>query len=164
MEHRLKKMTGNATFDLWPYCPHDFDITVTTELEERHWRFIKSKFQKYWLLVPGKKNLTPDAILYIYKSTIRPCLEYCCHTWAGSPKCHISLLDKIQRRVFKLIGPELGSQLEPLSHRRNFACLSLLYRYINLLWRSLFSFATAPLFFKTYSSCFNFSPIYACSF
>ena len=26
--------------------------------------------------------------LYLYKSTIHPCIEYCCHVWAGAPSCY----------------------------------------------------------------------------
>ena len=33
--------------------------------------------------------------LYLYKSTIRPYMEYCCHVWAGAPSCYLELLDKI---------------------------------------------------------------------
>ena len=35
---------------------------------------------------------------YIYKSTIRPCMEYCCHVWAGATSCYLELLDKLKNR------------------------------------------------------------------
>ena len=73
--------------------------------------------------------LTPAAIHYLYKSQIRPRMEYCCHIWAGSPKCSLSCLDRVQRRMRWLIGDALFKTLQPLSHRRNVASLSLLYRY-----------------------------------
>ena len=34
----------------------------------------------------ARKFLTPAAILYLYKSQIRPKIEYCSHIWAGSSK------------------------------------------------------------------------------
>ena len=76
-----------------------------------------------------RKFLTPAAVHYLYKSQIRPKMEYCCHIWAGLPKTSLSCLDRVQRRLRRLIGDELFKSLQPLSHRRNVASLSLLYRY-----------------------------------
>ena len=55
--------------------------------------------------------------------------KYCCHIWAGAPASCLDLLDKIQKRVVNLVGPILSSSLQPLSHRRDVASLSLFYRY-----------------------------------
>ena len=79
----------------------------------------------------SKKYLTPAAILYLYKSQIRPKMEYCCHIWSGASKSSLSSLDKVQRRLRRLVGDNLFSTLQPLSHRRNVASLSLFYRYYN---------------------------------
>ena len=75
------------------------------------------------------KFLSPEVALYLYKSTIRPCMEYCCHVWAGAPSCYLELLDKLQKRICRTVGPSLAASLEPLAHRRNVASLSLFYRY-----------------------------------
>ena len=75
------------------------------------------------------KFLSPEVALYLYKSTIRPCMEYCCHVWAGAPSCYLELLDKLQKRICRTVGPSLAASLEPLAHRRNVASLRLLYRY-----------------------------------
>ena len=75
------------------------------------------------------KLLSPEVALYLYKSTIRPCMEYCCHVWAGAPSCHLELLDKLQKRICRIIGLSLAASLEPLAHRRNLASLSLFCRY-----------------------------------
>ena len=74
------------------------------------------------------KFLSPDVALHVYKSTIRPCMEYCCHDWAGAPSCCLELWDKQQKRRFRTVGPSLAASLEPLSHRRNVASLSLFNR------------------------------------
>ena len=79
----------------------------------------------------SKRYLTPPAILYLYKSQIRPRMEYCCHIWAGASQQALSCLDRVQRRLRYLVGDSLFSSLQPLSHRRNVASLSLLYRYYN---------------------------------
>ena len=56
-------------------------------------------------------------------------MEYCCHVWAGAPSCYLELVDNLQKRICRTIGPSLATFLEPLAHRRNVASLSLFYRY-----------------------------------
>ena len=80
-------------------------------------------------LIRSMKFLSPEVALYLYKSTIRPCMEYCCHVWAGAPSCYLELLDKLQKRICRTVGPSLAASLEPLAHRQNVASLSLFYRY-----------------------------------
>ena len=75
------------------------------------------------------KFLSPEVTLYLYKSTICPYMEYCCHVWAGAPSCYLELLDKLQKRICRTVGPSLAASLEPLAHCRNVASLSLFYRY-----------------------------------
>ena len=75
------------------------------------------------------KFLSPEVALYLHKSTIHPCMGYCCHVWAGAPSCYLGLLDKLQKRICRTVGPSLATSLEPLAHRRNVASLSLFYRY-----------------------------------
>ena len=41
----------------------------------------------------------------------------------------LELLDKLQKRICRTVGPSLAASLEPLAHRRNVASLSLFYRY-----------------------------------
>ena len=45
------------------------------------------------LLISSMKFLSPEAALYLYKSTIHPCMEYCCHVWAGATSGYLKLLD-----------------------------------------------------------------------
>ena len=56
-------------------------------------------------------------------------MEYCCHVWAGASSCYLELLDKLQKRMCRVVGPLLATFLEPLTHRRNVTSLSLFYRY-----------------------------------
>ena len=46
-----------------------------------------------------------------------------------APSCYLELLDKLQKRICRTVGPSLAASLEPLAHRRNVASLSLFYRY-----------------------------------
>ena len=75
------------------------------------------------------KFLSPEVGLYLYKSTIQPCMEYCCQVWAGAPSCYLELLDKLQKRICRTVVPSLAASLEPLAHCRNVAGLSLFCRY-----------------------------------
>ena len=75
------------------------------------------------------KFLSPEVALYPYKSTIRSCMEYCCHVWAGAPSCFLDLLDKLQKQICRIVGPSLAASLEPLANRQNVASLSLFYRH-----------------------------------
>ena len=75
------------------------------------------------------KFLSPEVALYLYKSTILPCIEYCCHVWAGASSCYLELLDKLQKRICRIVGSSLDASLEPLAHHRNVASFSVFYRY-----------------------------------
>ena len=56
-------------------------------------------------------------------------MEYCCHVWVDAPSCYLDLLDKLQKRICRIVGPSLAASLKPLAHHRNVASLSLFYRY-----------------------------------
>ena len=56
-------------------------------------------------------------------------MVYCCHVWAGAPSCYLELLDKLQKRICRTVGPSVAASLEPLAHHRNMASLSLFCRY-----------------------------------
>ena len=46
----------------------------------------KTASKKIGALIWAMKFLSPEVALYLYKSTIHPCMEYCCHIWAGASK------------------------------------------------------------------------------
>ena len=75
------------------------------------------------------KFLPSEVGLYLYKPTIWSCMEYCCHVWTGASSCYLELLDKLQKQIYRTVGPSLAISLEPLAHCRNIASLSLFYRY-----------------------------------
>ena len=43
-------------------------------------------------------------------------MKYCCHVWAGAPSCYLELLDKLQKWIWRTVGPSLAASLEPLAH------------------------------------------------
>ena len=65
--------------------------------------------------------------MYLYKSTMQPCMEYCCYVWACAPSCYLDLLDKLQKRICRTVVASLAASLEPLAHCRNVASLSLFF-------------------------------------
>ena len=57
----------------------------------------KTASKKIGALIRSVKFFSPELALYLYKSTICPCMESCCHVWAGAPSCYLELLDKLQK-------------------------------------------------------------------
>ena len=75
--------------------------------------------------------LSPDIALYLYKSTICSCMEYCFHMWVGAPSsCYLELLGKLQKWICMGVGPLLAASLEPLAHCQDMASLHLFSRYL----------------------------------
>ena len=89
----------------------------------------KTASKKIGILICSLKFLSPEVALYLYKSTICPWMEYCCHVWAGVPSCSLELLDKLQKWISRTVVSSLAASHEPLSHCRNMASLSHFYRY-----------------------------------
>ena len=59
----------------------------------------KTASKKIGTLIRSIKFLSPEVALYLNKSTIQPCMEYCCHIWVGAPKCYLELSDKLQKHI-----------------------------------------------------------------
>ena len=57
-------------------------------------------------LIPVRRFLSLEYIIYIYKATIWPCLEYCCHLWTSASAQCLHLLDQIQNRLVNLVGSD----------------------------------------------------------
>ena len=84
----------------------------------------KNASKKIGALIHFMKFLSPEAALYVHKSTTRPFMKYCCHAWAGAPSCYLELLVELQKRIC-----------------RSFTC-SLLgpsFTWFHLFWREVYS-------------------------
>ena len=77
----------------------------------------KTASKKIGALIHSMKFLSPALALYLYKSTIHACMEYCCHIWVGAPSCYLEFLVKLQKRICRTVGPSLATSLEPLADR-----------------------------------------------
>ena len=119
---------------LWTVLKSSFKMLGLTFSSELDWgscivSVAKTASKKVGALIRSIKFLSPEVALYLYKSTICPCMEYCFHAWVGGPSCYLELLDKLQERICRIIGPSLAASLESLAHHQNVASLSLFYRY-----------------------------------
>ena len=106
-------------------------LTFTSKLDWGSYMIsiAKTASKKIGALIRSMKFLSPEVALYLYKSTICPCMEYCCYVWAGAPSCYFELLDKQQKRICRTVGPSLAASLESLAHHGNVVSLSPFCRY-----------------------------------
>ena len=95
----------------------------------------KTTSKKIEALILSLKFLSPEFSVYVYKSTTRPFLKYFCHFMMCLSSYYVNMLDKVQNRISKTVGPLLSTSLEPLAHRRNKGSSSLFfvgYTYIDI--------------------------------
>ena len=59
----------------------------------------KSAAMRVGCLSRARKFTPLSALLYLYKTSIRPLIAYCSHIWAGAPDCYLGMLDKVQRTL-----------------------------------------------------------------
>ena len=77
----------------------------------------KTSSKKIGAFIHFMKFLSPEVAPYLYKSTMRPCMEPFCHVWAGTLSCYLELFDKLQKSICKAVGPSLAASFEPLAYR-----------------------------------------------
>ena len=100
-------LEGNLSFKELGFCfSSKLDFSDITSIAK-----IASK--KIGALIHSMKLHFPEVALYLDKPTIQPCMEYCCHVWAGPPSCYLDMLDKLQKRVCRTVGPTLAVSLKP---------------------------------------------------
>ena len=62
----------------------------------------KTAAKKIAVLIRSMKCLSPEVTLYLYKATLRPCMEYC-SVLGGDPGYSLESLDKLQKRILVLL-------------------------------------------------------------
>ena len=55
----------------------------------------KTASKKIGALICSMKFVSLEVALYLYKSPIGLCMEYCCHYRASAPSCYVELSDKL---------------------------------------------------------------------
>ena len=81
----------------------------------------KTVSQKMGALTHSMKLLSPKVPLNLYKSTIPPCIKYCCHVWNGAPSFYKNGYVRLfihHHHLLPLLNPLAPSQnAESLSYR-----------------------------------------------
>ena len=54
----------------------------------------KTAYKKIGALICSMKFLSPEVVLYLYKSAIWSCIECCWHVWASGTSSYLEQLDK----------------------------------------------------------------------
>ena len=79
--------------------------------------------------------LDKRGIMLLYKSQVRPYLEYGALTWMSSASSHLRRLDRVERRVKRLLDgdnlqqpPQDMTPLDPLEHRRDVSALVVFHK------------------------------------
>ena len=100
-------------------------LTVSSKLDWGSYiiSIAKTASKKIGVLTCSMKFLSPKVALYLYKFTICPCMEYCCHVSAGAPSCYLELLDKLQKKICRIVGLSIAASLEALANCQNVASL-----------------------------------------
>ena len=77
------------------------DLTFSSKLDWGSYivSIAKTACKKIGTLICSMKFLSPEVTLYLYKSTIQRCMEYCCHVWTFAPSCYLELLDECLHTV-----------------------------------------------------------------
>ena len=57
----------------------------------------KTVSKKIGALIRSMKLLSPEAALHLYKSTIHPCMEYCCCVWAGVAQLQLGFVRQVTK-------------------------------------------------------------------
>ena len=71
--------------------------------------------------------LSPEVALYLDKSTIQLCMEYCCHIYGSLRNCYLELLDKLQKQICRIVVPSLSASLENLVYPEKVGSFSVFY-------------------------------------
>ena len=109
---------------------------------------------KIGTLIDSTKFLSPKIALYLYKSTIRISVEYCCPVCVRAPSYDFDMLDKLQKLICRVVGLSLGVS------QTNVANLSIFYRNylvdVHLDWLNWFQFHILFFFFTIPRSTVSF--------
>ena len=126
----------------WPIPPVKFDVVTVEEANSlrllgvtfdktlsfgQHLRSVAVRAaQRIGFLRKASAVLDIPGGLTTYKGFVRPLMEYSPLVWRGVAACHLSRLDRIQRRALSFLCP--GVIVDSLELRRTISGLCLLYK------------------------------------
>lgn len=135
----VSRKSVNST---WKFSPISFDgnivpedmeinllgITIDSRLTYKtHVQRVATKGkQRLGMLRKASRVLDQIGRATVYKSFVRPVLEYSPLSWMGASKSNLAKLDRVQQSAARIVGPNCVFQ--SLHHRRMVAGLSYLYK------------------------------------
>ena len=96
---------------------------------------VKSSNQKIDLIKRCFTNFSAQNISTLYKSIVRPVLEYRSPVWAPWHKKDISILESVQRKCLNICKTKIN--LESLQYRRKISDLTEVYKLMHNLYKTL---------------------------
>ena len=86
------------------------------------------------------KFLSSEVVLYLYKSTTQPCMEYCCYVGTVTASYLLHMLPKLQKQVCRTVCSSRHNSFQSLVYCQNLASLSYVF-----IWRLIYSFELTEL-------------------
>ena len=138
-----------------------------------HIKFLRSKAKRILGLIYRQfyQSCPPSTLLVLYKSLVRPVLEYCSILWDPSSKNTINSIESVQYLALKIVSKSWNSDyesllsqfnLQTLQYRRKKAKVIEIFKLKYRLSHHLYSPLTPspqPIRFSRHYSPFNFTPI-----
>ena len=120
----------------------DLGVVIDNELKfSKHIKGIVAKANRMLgLMKISFESIDKDMFLSLYKTLIRPLLEYCVHAWSPHLQRDINLLENVQRRATKIVREIrhleyedrlIFLELPKLEDRRKRGDMILTYRLIH---------------------------------
>jgi len=114
----------------------DLGVYISNTLHPRHHikTIVSSAFQRLGLVKRCFTNHSPNNISTLFKSIVRPVLEYGSPVWSPWHNKDIELLEKVQARCNKICSVDL--KLPSLKSRRNQTDLIEVYKYVHGMYKT----------------------------
>ena len=107
IQRKLNSISYDYTFHTLQQVSEEKDLGVTVDSSLNFRKHISSKISKansiLFLIKHTFKNLDADIFKLLFKSLVRPHLEYASSVWCPILKMDIANIEKVQRRATKLI-------------------------------------------------------------
>ena len=89
----------------------------------------KKAAQMLGCLARARHLIPPHHMTTLYKAKIRPLLEYCSTVWGSACDTHLNLLDQVEKRAARIVGPTFKVPYN-LSTRRVTGGLALIHKLL----------------------------------
>ena len=114
----------------------DLGVTISDNLKssDHIMGMVKKANQKIGMIRRCFSSLTKDKVLVLYRSIVRPILEYGSPVWNPHLRKDVNLIESTQRRCLRLCNENIV--LSSLEMRGHFTDLYEVYKYLNNLYKN----------------------------